>query len=87
MTAEDLWKVIAKLGAKEKDQFLRYAREALEYRELMIYRFDGNLGPGGKLHLDMDGRARVSCYSGDETPERLAAIAKANRALERLSGR
>lgn len=90
MTAEDLWKVIEKhCGAAEgmKTDFIRDAKEALDRHERMEYRFKGSLGFGGKLWLDMDGRARVSCYSEDETPERVAAMAAANKMLQRLSGR
>jgi hypothetical protein len=89
MTAEDLWKVIEKHCGAEgmKDGFIRDAKEALDRHERMEYRFKGLLGFGGKLWLDMDGRARVSCYSEDETPERVAAMAAANKMLQRLSGR
>lgn len=90
MTAEDLWKVIEKhCGAAEgmKTDFIRDAKEALDRHERMEYRFKGSLGLGGKLWLDMDGRARVSCYSEDETPERKAAMTAANKMLQRLSGR
>jgi hypothetical protein len=90
MTAEDLWKVIEKhCGAEEgmKNDFIRDAKEALDRRERLEYRFKGLLGFGGKLWLDMDGRARVSCYSEDETPERVATMATANKMLQRLSGR
>ncbi len=89
MTAEDLWKVIEKHCGAEgmKEDFMRHAAEALDRRERLEYRFKGSLGFGGKLYLDMDGRARVSCYSEDETPERRKAIDAANRMLQRLSGR
>jgi hypothetical protein len=42
------------------------------------YRFGGSLGYGGKFwQHDL----RVSCYKEDDTPERLAAIARANTRL------
>jgi len=90
MTADALWKVIEKTcGAPEtlKASFIRQALEALDRRDQFEYHFKGALGPGGKLFLDMDGRARVSCYREDETPERLALIETANRMLQRISGR
>lgn len=89
MTAEDLWKVIEKNCGAEgmKEDFMRHASEALDRHERLEYRFKGSLGLGGKLWLDMDGRARVSCYSEDETPERVTAMMAANKMLQRLSGR
>ena len=46
-------------------------------------RFEGQLGFGGKLHLQRS-RLWVSCYFEDETPDRLARIERAHRALETL---
>jgi hypothetical protein len=45
------------------------------------FRFQGGLGFGGKFWPDEP--ARVTCYSEDETPERLAIIERVN---DRLKG-
>ena len=47
------------------------------------YRFQGALGFGGKFWND-SGRWRVTCYSEDETVERLKSIAVTNAALREL---
>lgn len=49
------------------------------------FRFQGNLGFGGKFYLRANGEAYVSCYSEDRTPARNKAIARAMRGLESLS--
>lgn len=90
VTANALWNVIANTcGAPEtlKSSFIRQALEALDRKDQFEFRFKGSLGNGGKLFLDMDGRARVSCYREDETPEILTLIETANRKLQRISGR
>jgi hypothetical protein len=49
------------------------------------YRFMGSLGFGGKVWAGLvDGAPFVSCYREDETPERLATIARANERLAAL---
>jgi hypothetical protein len=45
------------------------------------YRFQGSLGFGGKFWAQ---DWRVTCYPEDETPERWAAIQRANMRLQRL---
>ncbi len=50
------------------------------------YRFQGNLGFGGKFR-NYDGRWYVTCYTEDETPKRLDAIAKTNVLLAELKAR
>ena len=47
------------------------------------WRFQGNLGFGGKLWFEREGW-RVSCYPEDETPRRCEAIEKANAVLKGL---
>ena len=46
------------------------------------YRFQGSLGFGGKYYSDKN---RVSCYSEDQNPKRLAAIQTLNSELAKLS--
>jgi hypothetical protein len=45
------------------------------------WRFQGSLGFGGKFFRDSNGY-RVSCYPEDKTPERNAAISRANSRLQ-----
>jgi hypothetical protein len=47
------------------------------------WRFGGMLGMGGKVWNNC-GRVYVTCYSESETPERLAAIEKANALLKQF---
>lgn len=49
-----------------------------EYGPTSEWRFQGNLGFGGKFRYP---RMRVDCYKEDESPERLAAIERANTKL------
>lgn len=46
------------------------------------WRFQGNLGFGGKFYND--GRWRIGCYSEHDSTERLATIDRTNRRLESL---
>jgi hypothetical protein len=50
------------------------------------WRFQGSLGFGGKLWLERE-RWRVSCYSEDDTPERVEKIELVNALLEQLRQR
>jgi hypothetical protein len=51
--------------------------------EITEYRFQGNLGFGGKF-WNANNRWYVTCYSEDETPERKEMIRKANEKLAAL---
>jgi hypothetical protein len=51
------------------------------------YRFQGNLGFGGKFRTRSDLQCSVTCYAEDETPARLETIARANEALKALRAR
>lgn len=46
------------------------------------FRFQGDLGFGGKFYCDSRGHWRVDCYSEDRTPARQAMI---DRAMARLA--
>ena len=78
-TANAVWDVLAaECGAGElwrQDFVLRAAGAGLTE-----YRFMGSLGFGGKLYAERGG-FRVGCYPEDETPQRLAAMERANRLL------
>jgi hypothetical protein len=47
------------------------------------YRFQGDLGFGGKLYRDHR-KLWVNCYREDETPERLEMIRRANERLAEI---
>jgi hypothetical protein len=51
------------------------------------WRFQGNLGFGGKFRLRSDLSCAVDCYPEDETPARRETIQKANSALKELGAR
>jgi hypothetical protein len=61
------------------DWFIPRLRE----ESITEYRFQGNLGFGGKF-WNANGRWYVTCYSEDETPERQEMIRKANERLADL---
>lgn len=48
------------------------------------YRFEGNLGHGGKFRHDTSGSGSVSCYPENRTPNSEAAIERANQRLSEL---
>lgn len=48
------------------------------------WRFQGDLGYGGKLKYQSHDGFHVDCYREDETPERLERIEKANKRLEEV---
>jgi hypothetical protein len=69
-------------GAHESlraDFVYHHARETPPCDE---YRFQGNLGFGGKYRRRTN---TVDCYLEDETPERLQIIKRLNEALARLA--
>ena len=73
----------AKPNDLETFQYYLSIDHATSYIE---YRFQGALGFGGKVWLCLDGRGVfVTCYSEDETPERLNIINKANKLLKELT--
>jgi len=47
------------------------------------YRFQGNLGFGGKLYFNND-KCYVSCYSNDESPKRLEIIRVVNEEISKI---
>lgn len=63
----------------ERDSFVH--QQATE--DIREWRFCGNLGFGGKFWRN-NGRFYVSCYREDETPERLAMIAAADKRLAEI---
>lgn len=49
------------------------------------FRFEGNLGIGGKFYVRSNGEVYISCYPEDRTPARDAAILRAMESMEQLS--
>lgn len=80
--ARRIWAILAEECGSEGEQtrngFLIHVPDGC--RE---YRFCGHLGFGGKFYAERD-RWRVGCYREDETPDRLAMIARANARLAAL---
>ena len=63
----------------ERDSFRRCWPACIEYR------FVGELGMGGKIWASRRTQTvRVTCYAEDETPERSAAIKRANDRITEL---
>lgn len=78
--AEAIWAVlVAVCGADPDglDGFVFHANMGSEYR------FQGNSGFGGKVYIESP--PRVSCYSEDESPERLEILDSANRLLAAIA--
>ncbi len=68
-------------GAPECDRE-RFIAAHVDARDaIREWRFCGSLGFGGKYRVQHN---IVTCYSEDETPERLAAIERTNTALAAL---
>jgi len=82
--ASKIWDILVEHTGLRDDQWDRasfiYHAEGGEWTE---YRFQGNLGFGGKVWNNAD-RWYVTCYREDESPERQEAIEGANAALARL---
>lgn len=66
-----------------RDHFVYHQTNDKNLGDMREWRFSGSLGFGGKFRKYPD-RWYVDCYQEDETPERLAKIAKANARLETL---
>lgn len=87
--AEAVWLVLVHIcGAvpEEMIDFVRYAKGAvpLSFSDNPLkYRFQGNLGFGGKLYFKSP--LRVACYPEDETPERKRMVDHANEFLTVLT--
>lgn len=67
--------------ASQQAEFVRYMTEPSPFPK--EFRFQGKLGFGGKAHFS-GGRAYVSCYPEDDTPERNAIKRVLNDRLKGL---
>ena len=80
--ADAVWAVLVGVcGASpdERDDFVHHALRTT----LLEYRFQGNLGFGGKVY--MGDPPRVSCYKEDENPVRRVIIDGANALLAAIA--
>jgi len=69
---------------REKDYFVYLAYTDNKYDKLREYRFQGNLGFGGKFYRN-DGKLYVTCYAEDLNPNRIEIINKVNKLLEEIT--
>lgn len=72
-----IWSVLVETCAARAGQWDEFAYHFPQCRE---FRFQGNLGFGGKVWADRR-RVYVNCYPEDETAERRVLIDSANAAL------
>ena len=82
LQAEAVWLILVETcGASQHEDdtecFVRYAQDNPQE-----FRFQGNLGFGGKLYFGTV--LRVACYQEDETPERKRMVDHANKLLKDL---
>jgi hypothetical protein len=70
-------------GAPEpmREMFITYITTSTGMRE---FRYQGNLGFGGKFYASSWGRWRTDCYEEDKDAARRAMIERANRRLSKL---
>lgn len=72
----------APTGDEARDLFVQAMLR--EERPVQEYRFQGNLGFGGKF-MRNDGMLYVQCYREDETPKRRTVLDKTNELLKLLT--
>jgi len=80
--AMQIWHILADHAGASRNEYDRhgFVIEAMSGK-WTEWRFIGKLGHGGKVWNNC-GRVYVTCYSEDETPERLAIIEKVNSLLK-----
>lgn len=86
LTSDEVWRhrvfniLVDTCGASEgmREEFVFHWPDCREFR------FQCRLGFGGKVYDERPASPRVSCYSEDENPYRVAAIAEANARLATL---
>ena len=86
--ADQIYNLLVELAGAPKEgwtreQFVHWFGEDNDYSR--AFRFQGSLGFGGKFRRN-DGRFYVTCYSEDETAERMATIERTDEALSSLKG-
>ena len=67
-----------------RDEFVSTATRYIKDGKSLEFRFQGDLGFGGKIWIEERRPIRVSCYPEDENPERVRKMAVANRWLKEL---
>ena len=82
--AEKIWQVLhEECGVRSDDLWQCFVFCHTRDRGCDGFRFQGSLGFGGKFRNRSDSWG-VDCYPGDETPERLEMINRANSRLQEL---
>lgn len=81
--AEAVYDVLVEECRAHPDDRATFVRNFDEHARLE-WRFVGALGMGGKVWKQTRPMLFVTCYSEDETPERLAMIERANARLAAL---
>lgn len=77
-----VWELLVAYCGAKPSQYSAFDEDWPECRE---FRFQGNLGFGGKVWFqEHDRRARVSCYPEDLTEQRERDIATVNHLLKRV---
>lgn len=86
LQAEAVWitlVIACGADAEKQDDFVRLAQQM----DSLEYRFQGNLGFGGKVYVGRFEKdpPRVSCYKEDETPKRRKTINNVNQLLTAIA--
>lgn len=85
--AYQIYKILVELAGattgQTRDMFITWFVEESNFECSREFRFQGSLGFGGKFWRN--GKFYVTCYSEDETPDRLMTIERTNGALSALS--
>lgn len=76
--------LVEECGAHDDAGHVERAMFAHHFPECIEYRFQGDLGRGGKVWAN-NGDLYVTCYPEDETSERLTMIEQANARLAPLA--
>jgi len=83
-----VWNVLVSLGGVCRDDESMYDVfvHAVQDTDNVEFRFQGNLGFGGKLYIDNPPNPpRISCYEEDMTPAKLRIIENANKLLASIA--
>jgi hypothetical protein len=81
--AKQVWSVLVAQGATEDSERWRVDFIRTQVYGCVEYRFQGNLGFGGKF-WNSGGKWYVTCYPEDATPERRSLISAVNECLAKL---
>jgi hypothetical protein len=83
--AQKIWEILQRTcgaGTYWGSNFVRIAQEYLETGKMLEYRFQGNLGFGGKVWINNGDHPYVTCYPEDMSPDKQKMIDAANAELK-----